>query len=358
MELNYIKRTITQELSSLKYNDELGFLKNGEEKRPILKKNPFRENDDDIFQIYVTDNNKVIASGFHFPTSLVIDKKEFKCITCSTLNVNEDYRKQGIGSKIHKMRMEHSKNGAILIGSVSQMQYSIMQRLGAKIFFSPRILLLRKSNAVVNMFCKGMLSNIFAFFCNIFLFLYQIFINFIAQMNGKWKYEIFEVKNVDCEYERIWSSNKARFKENHNQKWIKWVLESNDGCRLYYIKRNEEILAWFVIKDEFHEQASQRGFKNVTLRSIIEWESMDMQKISYFKICLFAMCLPGKIDAIEFVPFDVLLYKKMRLLGAVPMGKGNVVLRLSEDSPLRTIDGIFEENNWRIRPATGDNMLF
>lgn len=358
MKLSYIKRTTNQESSSFELNDVSNYLKDGDAKILVLKKNPFRQNDNDVFQIFVCDNEDVIASGFHFPTSLVIDGNEIESITCSTLSVNSTHRKQGIGSKIHKLRMEHSQNGAILIGSVSQMQYNIMQKLGAKLFFSPRLLLLKKSRAVVEMFCKGFLAKIVAFICNIFLFIQQQFIKLIAQINGQWKYEIYEVKEIDQEYERIWNGNKERFKENHNKEWAKWVLDSNKDCKLYYIKRKGDVIAWFIIKEQFHKQASQRGFKNVTLRSIIEWETADIKKLSYFKICLFAMTLPGNIDAIEFVPFNKSLYKKMLFLGTVPMGKGNVVLRLSENSPLREIEGINNEKNWRIRPAAGDNMLF
>ena len=66
MKLNYVKRIISQESPSFEFNDVSNYLKDGDAKIPVLKRNPFRNNDNDVFQIFVCDNEDVIASGFHF----------------------------------------------------------------------------------------------------------------------------------------------------------------------------------------------------------------------------------------------------------------------------------------------------
>ena len=362
MELVYQKRSLESSVNSYRdLLDNSGFLEDGESKRDILKKNPFKKDSDDVFQLFVCDDKSVIASGFHFPTSLILDDKELQSITCSTLSVNKSYRKRGIGSNIHKLRMEYAENGAIFIGSVSQMQYSIMEKLGAKLFFSPRLVLLKKSRSVVEMFSASIISKILSPICDIFLLLQTFLLKVVAFFAGCYSYEIKNVIDVDGDYEKVWKCSEGRFKENHNSDWMKWVLQSNPEVKLYYVKKNGEVLGWFVIKEKFYEQASSRGFKNVTLGSIVEWESVDVNRLSYFKIILLALTSPkvfGKNDAIEFAPFSKSLCKKMRCLGLMPIGKSNAVLRLSQNSSLRNIDGIFTEENWRIRPAAGDNMLF
>lgn len=336
-------------------NDICNYIKTGKSKIGILQKNPSL-GIDDSFQVVACDGNKVIGSGFHFPTRLMINNDVVKSLSCSTLSVSEEYRKRGIGSSIHGARMLHSESGSIFIGSMSRMQYSIMQRLNATVFFSARMLRLRHSVQALRLFLPHRIAFVISLFIDFFLLLHVMILRLFAKIMGYSKYTFSRIKKADDAYNKIFDTDKHRYKECHDKRWMNWMLESNPDVSLYYIKKHDNIVGFVVLKDTYYETAT-RGLKNVRIRSIVEWESVD-DSLTDLKICLFTSLLKGDYDVIEICNYNTASVRKLKGLGFIQVGQGNSVLRLSDDSPLLKYDGIKEASNWRLRPAAGDNILF
>lgn len=336
-------------------NDVCNYIKAGKLKIDILQRNPSLGTDDS-FQVIACDEDKVIGSGFHFPTRLIINNSIIRSLSCSTLSVSEEYRKRGIGSSIHGVRMQHSESGSIIIGSMSRMQYSIMQRLNATVFFSARMLRLRHSVQALRLFLPHSIAFVISLFVDFLLLLHVMILRLFAKIMGYSKYTFSRVEKADDAYNKIFDIDKHRYKECHDKRWMNWMLESNPDVSLYYIKKHDDIVGFVVLKDTYYETAT-RGLKNIKIRSVVEWESVD-DFLTDFKICLFASLLKGDYDVIEICNYRPASVKKLKSVGFIQVGQGNSLLRLSDDSPLLKCDGIKDASNWRLRPAAGDNILF
>lgn len=327
------------------------------EKLNILQGNPIKI-DHSAIQILACHNSQIVGSGIQFPTKLLIDNHEVIGLTCSSLSVDKLYRKQGIASKIHKLRMTYSPSGTIFIGSISQMQLNIMARLNATIFFSRRFIFLKKSRAIIESISHGKDFRFFRLVFDFVLKCQSFGLNLFTKILNRSRFNIQKMLEATDAYDAIFRADNHRFKECHDKRWINWMLRSNPQNSLYYIKQGPEIVGFFVIKDTFYAQASHRGYKNIKLRSIVEWGAINKTLLSDFKICLLALSLPGDVEAVELCPFDDKISRRLFFLGLVPKGKANVVLRFSEDSQLQVVKGIRDASNWRLRPAAGDNIIF
>ena len=123
--------------------------------------------------------------------------------------------------------------------------------------------------------------------------------------------------------------------------------------RLFIVKRNNKIEAFFIIKQQFFKEASV-GFKNLYLGSVMEWgisknsslseKDLNLMTIHYFDDC---------VDAIQIATTDEILVKTLRKYLFIHVGEANVGIRM------RSIKehSITEMKKWRIRLAGCDTLI-
>ena len=114
-----------------------------------------------------------------------------------------------------------------------------------------------------------------------------------------------------------------------------------------------------MTKKRFHELASHRGFKNVWLGSIVEWQAKPEfeNRLGWLLIDAALRLKKSGVDAVEIPTADKGLNRFFRHLGWRRIGESNFVIKAGEDSPLFGNEEMTKINNWRLRPAMGDAGL-
>lgn len=362
--LYYYRRLNEFELP-MNFNDPYNIYKEANIKRKVLLSNPFKNSDKDIFQILGVVDNNIVGTEVHLPIQLLIDNRVYYSLTGHGLYVHPDYRGMGLGSILTNMRLDYSLTHSLLLCNASQMQLPILKRLGACIFYMPRLILLKRSFPVLEQKVNKIFAKLFS----------PIIDNLLKI---QWKYVFFQRKRIlekgftikKCvgdipqEIEAIINSDLHRFKEKHTKEWFDWImtnsLDKNSKLKktLFMVHNKGELIGFYVVKEKFYIQASHRGFKNVNLGSVIEWGSKDERRLSNNDLCLLAITSFGNsVDAVELCCDSEKMSSFFKRKGMIQVGSGNVVLRFKSDSVLSKIDNIHNSDEWRLRPAMGDNSL-
>jgi len=129
---------------------------------------------------------------------------------------------------------------------------------------------------------------------------------------------------------------------------------------LFIVKdRQLGVVGFFMYKVRFHETASHHGYKNLTLGSLMEWQSVDTRKITPATLALMAvmeMKCDG-VDAVEVCTDDEDMGRSLKRALFQRVGDLSFVIRATENSPLRKHAGWDQQANWRLRSIEGDNGL-
>lgn len=363
-EITLYHRTLKEKDKPNYLIDQFNLYQDSNFKRAILASNPFKESDDDVFQILCVYNNIIVGTEIHYPITLLINSQKYKSVTGHSLYVNPNYRGQGIGSKITDYRLNYSKSNSLLLCNASQMQIPILKRLGAHIFYMHRLILLHRSYSVIenktNKISAKLLSPIID---NILKLQFKILLRNKRKLLKK-GFHLKKVNIIPKEIENILNADKHPFKEFHDVDWFQWIMKNSlinndNGNKSFYIIYNEDRpVAFFMTKQRFYEKASHRGFKNLTLGSVLEWASIDENLISNNEVALLAITSFDKnVDAVELCCDTEEMSSYFKSRGLVQVGNGNVVFRYRPNSVFSTIKDIGEQNKWRLRPAMGDNAL-
>jgi hypothetical protein len=147
--------------------------------------------------------------------------------------------------------------------------------------------------------------------------------------------------------------------------WIDWLLThsfAEDGrmrSGLFLIRGDDDaVLGYFVVKSRFYAVASERELPNVTLGSLQDWMIFDPRRLTVPQVVLLAVraLVRWDPDAIEVCIADPYAGAHLRRWGFPRAGDLRLVVRASRTSPLRE-ERFGRPENWRLRPAEGDNFF-
>lgn len=364
MEINFYNRTFKE----LKENRVLGFKDPyhimsslGPKMREAMLHNPSGYSDDEVCQILAVDGDVVVGCTNSFSNRLLINGEVVPCQSGSYLFSHEDYRKDNVGGEIfYRQTNQHPTKNCCFAG-ISQMAIGLYHALRYTVFEFPRVIYLRKSQSVIHSLLKteSALVNPLVWFADTCLWVHRGIIKLRNTIiNGGCQVE--EVKECPLEIEKIFLQDKHPFKELHDKAWFDWHLHytfSNDKrtkIRLYVVKRNEITEAFILTKQEFFEQASSRGFKNVYLGSVMEWGIAAGSKLEEKDIVLLSLFTFDKdVDGVQYASTDMKTIKQLKkwLFAGVGVANMGVRLRTVKDVTTKEIE------NWRIRLAASDTAI-
>lgn len=361
--IEYYKRTLSEKLIPEGYRDPYNIFNDANYEREILLKSPYKQSDEDVFQVLAVNDGNFVGTEIHFPIELNLDGTKYLTVSGHGLSVQKECRGSGVGSKLTDVRLDYSPSHSLILGAASQMHLSILRKFNAAIFEMPRFIYLRNSFSVLESKVGLAISVIATPIVNWALKGYFYKINKdVKKLNVNFQVE--ELKEVTDEVIDVIACDSHRFSEVHNKTWFEWILKNslvkgeNPCKRLYIVKKTNRVVAFFMTESRFYKEASHRGFKNINLGSIIEWGSIDQTIISDFEVCTIALASFEKnVDAIEVCCVNNKMKEYFSRRNLKQVGTGNVCLRFRDDSPLAAIDGIKNIKNWRLRPAMGDHSL-
>ena len=332
----------------------------GPKMREAVFHNPSGFKEDEVCQILALDDDVVVGATNPFSGRLLINGEVVGCQNGSYLFSHEDYRKDNIGGELFlRITNLHPAKNCFFVG-ISQMAIGLYKALKYSLFEFPRLIYLRKSRSVLQsiLHSEAFWTKPLIAMVDAGLWLHRQIINVHNSIFFR-GYTIENVKECPKEVEQIVIQDKHPYKELHDKAWFDWNLNyiiSEDPRtlrRLYVIKKNEKIEAFFL-KQEFFEKASSRGFKNVYLGSIMEWGIAEESQLTEKDVVLMSLNFFDKnVDGIQYATTEHKIAKQLKKWLFVGIGNANtgVRIRSMKDNSLKDI------NNWRLRLGGSDTVL-
>ena len=329
--------------------------------REAILNNPSRYEDDEICQILALDGNKVIGACNAFRGRMIAKGEIVSVQNGSYLYAHEDYRKENVGgdlfmriSKIHPQKDN-------LFAGISQMAIGLYRALKYTVFEFPRLIYLRRSKSVIHAVLKTSSSLVtpLIWFADSCLWLHRTFVMSLVAISNK-GYIVELAEQIPDEVEKIVLEDIHPYAEYHDKKWFEWNLQyrltvdPRNLRRLFVVKKEGKIEAFFLIKQEFFEQASSRGFKNVYLGSVVEWGIARDSKLTEAKLYLMSINkFDNNVDGIQVASSDVHTIKNLKKYFFVGIGSANIGFKLKS---IKEPD-VKDMKNWRIRIAASDTSM-
>lgn len=329
----------------------------------MFMKNPFLYDKAPV-QLRAENDNKVLGSVYAFPMEIAKGRHVYMACAGSSLTVELESRGMGLAKKMTLKRTEITTDKVAIASGLSSMSLPLFKKLGFCIFLSQRYIFLQNSQSVLRMYIReGILLKLFSTFANLFLGIWKWIL--AKQRDCRFKnYFIEEAGIVPQEVVDIAIGDSKLWRENHTKEWFEWVMDSSfaedkrSKQHLFVIKKNAEIVGFYMTKERFHAQASRRGFENIILGSVIEWGVKCGAEINEEDVILHSLLSFGKhVDAIEVCSAYDSINSFLRKRMLVQVGNGNFAIKANELSPLYDCSELKEQKYWRIRPAASDNSF-
>ena len=329
--------------------------------REAVLNNPSGYRIDEVCQILALDGNVVVGCTNPFSGRLLLDGEVVGCQNGSTLYSHEDYRKDNIGGELFVQITNLHPTRNCYFAGISQMAKGLYHVLKYTVFEFPRKIYLRKSHSVLQAFLHSekWWTMPLIWIADALLWIHRQVICIHNSICYR-KYTVEQMKVCPKEVEDIVMHDEHRFMELHDKAWFDWSLNytiSEDPRtvrRLFVIKNQGKIEAFFLTKQEFFAKASSRGFKNVYLGSVMEWGITSGSKIKEKDIALISLkYFDANIDGIQYATSDNIVSKYLRRWFFVGIGNANIGVRIRsiKDSAIKDM------NNWRVRIAGSDTVL-
>lgn len=329
--------------------------------REAVLNNPSGYEDNETCQILALDGEKVVGACNPFSGRMISKGKTMSVQNGSYLFAHEDYRKENVGGELFMRIAQLHPNKDNLFAGISQMAIGLYRAMKFTVFEFPRLIYLRKSRSVVHAFLKTE-SPIVApviWLVDACLFIHRKFL-YMWQSIRYSSFKIQQVEAVPQEVEDIFYADTHSYKELHDKKWMEWSLkyslseDTRNIKRLYVVEHNNIIEAFFLIKQEFFKQASNRGFRNVYLGSVMEWGISEDSRLKESDLYLMSIgCFDNTIDGIQIATSDHSTVSRLHNFIFVNIGTANMGFKFKsiKDPDVNDI------NNWRTRLAISDTLI-
>lgn len=344
--------------------DEHGILNFSPRMIEAFRTDPFARSED-VVQIVGSVDGVAAGSVFSLPLEVRIGKTIHRTAAGCAMTVVEKFRNTQFGLKLPVSRLGATAEKFMIGCSQSQMMIKVSEFIGSTIFYSPRLIMLFKSRAVVEMRLRGLLGKLVQVLVDCGLRCYWR----LAKMcvRGALKdYEMVSVTAADAEGIRVVADiirgETPLCGEVHDERWIKWHLSAsfseNGPLSLTVLRKNGNPVAFYMTKRRFYGQASHRGFKNVWLGSVVEWGALpEYAGVVRPMLMMAAALLMGQCDAVELVATELKTEQYFRKCGWCHVGDSNYVFKIADGSVLAGNEVMHKRESWRLRPAMGDNGM-
>ena len=336
------------------------------EKLRTLMRDPFACANCAAAKIVGICEGKEIGGEYVFPLLLKTPHGKFSVLGGSTLHVDPAYRRTGFGMDLPELRWQKSPSKVALGAALSQMALPVHQLLDYIVFLLPRNIMLWRSRVLVEMRLKGGLAKAVSFVADCGIWVYSVMLGVVSKiaLHG-YRIEDVQVTDEKCleDVAALIAEDAAPYSEVHDVRWLKWHMKesfSDDGpARMAVARRKGNVVGFFMIKKRFHEQASHRGFRNVWLGSVIEWQMKKgfEKKLGWLLVRAALNLKKEGVDAVEIPSSDKALNLFFQRIGWRRIGESNFVIKAGKESQLFANEEMSKIENWRLRPAMGDAGL-
>lgn len=344
--------------------DEYGILNFSPRMSDAFRADPFAR-PGDVVQVVGSVDGVAVGSVFSLPLEVRVGKELHRTAAGCEMTVIEKFRNTQFGLKLPVSRLGLTAEKFMIGCSQSHMMIKVSEFIGSTIFYSPRLIMLFKSRSVVEMKLHGFVGKFVQWFvdCGLWFCWRLAKMRVHCALKG---YELVPVTAADeesiCAVADIIRSETPLCGEVHDGRWLKWHLSSsfseNGPLSLVMLRKDGKPVAFYMTKRRFYEQASHRGFKNVWLGSIVEWGTLpEHANVLNPMLIMAAVSFADTCDAAELVATEPRVEKHFRRWGWRHVGDSNFVFKVADGSALAGNEEMRKRENWRLRPAMGDNGM-
>ena len=330
-----------------------------------LKANPAAAGTDVPCQSLGLAGDRVVGQHTVFPVRLRAFGREYEAWTGSGLYLHDDYRKTGLA--IPLIEGDSSAANTIDLGcGLSRISVPLHLMLDYTCFPMPRLMWLAKSGPVVRKYLRNRFAAaVAAFLCDLLLRLPNTLLRLLVSIQSR-HLRIERLDRATAAVAEMAAADTRPCACVHSEAWFNWILNHTfaddpwSRQRLYLVRdRRDRPIGFFLYKIRFHATASHRGFKNLLLGSLLEWQSIDEGRLSHGPLARLAAreLLREGVDAIEVCTDEEPLLKLLRRTGFRPLGDLWFVVRPRANHPLHPVQDFLRQENWRLRPCEGDSAL-
>jgi len=359
-------RTI-DEMKSPSYkglDDRFGILALTEEKRRAFVSNPFLKHWNVYCQQVAHADGVAFGCEIQFPILYKTPLGKQVALCGSTTFVAKEYRNTEVGMEFGSYAKKKSPGFCTAGSAMSRLMVRVLKYKKQLIIEMPRYILLFDSAPVLGMYISGWFQKLVSKVVDSIADVYYGLIKAIVGLRLR-RFCVCEVRCNDEQTLRavadLIANDPHDWAEIHDADWLQWVMSNAfpanaNPMRLFVVKARGEIVAFYMIKKRFHEQASHRGFKNVWLGSIMEWQATpDYTKYMSWILLQAAIAMRKEVDACELITADDGVGKLFRRFGARHVGDGNFNFHIPNDHALSEFREESKDSaNWRLRPAISD----
>lgn len=340
-------------------NDKYGIVSyEYETRREAFLSNPCAGNDDDPFMYVVEADGVPVGRTMLFDTRLKIDKEIVPLHSGSSLKVEEDFQKYGIGGEIFAFGGSIKSRKLHLSAGISDMALPLYKIIKCYIFEFPKLLRVQNIKPLLSKYgIKGVVLYVLGGIANVILRTFYFFTKFKTNRLKK-QYSLEKVKQVPEWVDCMVLNDEHKYAEVHDHKWLQWCLENNfkggqkDIQSFYIIKSERHPVGFVMTKERFREET--QGMKNLKIGSIVEWGSKNEKELCEADLYRLVLDTFSKdVDIIETATNNYETQRALKRLGFMHHGDAHIAFR----DKTKQLTDAGDASLWRLRYGYADVIL-
>lgn len=350
------------------------------EKRAAMLSNPLSRSDDDPVQIVGVRDGKAAGrldlfagacsvvrpgGGGPAPGGLAADRQTVPLLWTSNLWVPPEHRSSLLGvTLILKMQ---ALCPTVAACAVSQQALPVYEKLRWVDFRMPRLILLRRSRAVVERYLgRGPVGRAARAVADAGLLGFRAVLRaYTALRTRGLRTQPAPRAAEDLDPLLAREGGQAAVVIHRSAAWINWLLDNalapapRDRQGLFYVRdRGGDPLGYFLLKAHLYPVATHRQFRDLFIGSLKDWAVFEPARLGFTDLVLLAAAELARwgVDAVEVCLPDPAAAAALRRHGFVPAGDLHLVFKAAPGTPLAD-PALHRQPLWNIRPADGDNFF-
>ena len=285
------------------------------------------------------------------PLEICARGRTYPVVAGANLFVDPAHRKSNLGLLLPEAMRNASPSGVAVAGAVSRLAQPVYEFLGFVKFKMPRYAIPLHGRRH------------FGILVGMAVAVYRVLLDALASFRIRG----LEMVSVDPDDEAtvrrvadLIAADGHPYCEVHDEEWLRrHMRESFTGERpleMVAFRKGGRLVGFALTKVRRRE--TLRNLKDVRHGMVVEWQFAEgLQGLSGWLLVKAALGMNDRADLVEIASDDAAVHSLLRRLGWRPVDYENFMLGTAEASPLSGDTELRKPENWRLRPAMGDNGL-
>ena len=285
------------------------------------------------------------------PLAIRARGETYPVVAGANLFVDPAHRKSNLGMLLPEAMRNASPSGVAVAGAVSRLAQPVYEFLGFAKFKMPRYAVPLHGRRH------------FGILVGMAVAVYRVLLDAVVSFRVRG----LEMVLVDPDDETtvravadLISADRHPYCEVHDEGWLRrHMRESFTGERpleMVAFRKGGRLVGFAMTKVRRRE--TLRNLKDVRHGMVVEWQFADeLQGLAGWLLAKAALGLVDRADLVEIASDDAAVHLLLKRLGWRPVDYENVMIGTAETSPLSGDVEMRKSENWRLRPAMGDNGL-